>query len=173
MSCMASFSFDTPTTIALFGFIDDEEVDAETGVVEDVFHSPVFLLHAKAVVSMLETALNMMLEGDLAGLARTLRGLGGRHFNYGVQPEHYRVVEAALLKTLQTTLKKKYWSNQLERHWSAVFKFIAKAMMIGAHQKLDVKQEKRQESAGGTMLVLSILSTTLRKLEDIYAEYAQ
>eukprot|EP00980_Cylindrotheca_fusiformis_P016397 scaffold4887_cov118-Cylindrotheca_fusiformis.AAC.7 len=163
-----------PSAISLYGFgIDIDDAEVEIGVREDVYKSPVFLRHARGVVSMLETAINMMLEGDLTGLADTLRGLGARHVGYGVLPAHYTVVEAALLKTLQTALKKKHWSNRSEKHWSAVFKFIAMAMMMGAHQKLEMKQEQRRESAGGTMLVISVLSSSLRKLEDIYDQYAQ
>eukprot|EP00980_Cylindrotheca_fusiformis_P016396 scaffold4887_cov118-Cylindrotheca_fusiformis.AAC.6 len=162
-----------PSAVKLFHFVKDEEVDLETGVVEDVFQSPIFIRHAKGVVAMLETSLHMMRDDDLPGLAGTLRGLGGRHFNYGVQPKHYLLLEAALLQALHTTLGKKRWSNRLEKHWSAVFKFIATAMMMGAHQKLDVKKEEREEAAGGTMLVLAVFNTTLRKLEDIYDQYAQ
>lgn len=143
----------------------------ETGVPEEIYKSPVFLRHARGVVSMLETALNMMLEDDLAGLADTLRGLGARHVGYGVQPAHYMVVEVALLRTLELGLKKK-WTSGLQKHWSAVFKFIAKAMMMGAHQKLEVKQEHRRDS-GGTTLVISVFSTSLRKLESIYDHFAQ
>jgi hypothetical protein len=161
-----------PGAISLYGFGDGAEADEETGVPENLYKSHAFVRHARGVVSMLETALNMMLEDDLEGLADTLRGLGARHVIYGVQPAHYMVVEAALLRTLQIGLKNK-WTPSLQKHWSAVFKFIAKAMMMGARQKLEMKKENRRDSMGGTMVVFSIISSSFRRLEGIYDHYAQ
>jgi hypothetical protein len=161
-----------PGAISLYGFGNGTEADVETGVPESLYKSPAFLRHARAVVSMLGTALIMMLEDDLEGLADTLRGLGARHVIYGVQPAHYVVVEAALLRTLEIGLKNK-WTPSLQKHWSAVFKFIAKAMMMGAHEELEVKQERRLDSSGGKMFVLSYISLSFRKLEDVYDHYAQ
>jgi hypothetical protein len=135
----------------------------EDDIPENLFSSPCFISHAKSVVSMLETALNLMVDNKLEDLSEALAGLGARHVKYGVQPAHYVVVEAALLRTLEIGLQDKFTAS-LRRHWAAVFKFVAKAMMMGAQNSLVIKR------SSATLLLKWAISKSLQTLEHIYDE---
>jgi hypothetical protein len=153
-----------PGAISLYGFgygVDEKHVP------ESLFSSPTFLSHARGVVRMLETALTLMLQNQLEDLSEALAGLGARHVRYGVLPAHYIVVEAALQRTLEIGLKEKF-TPTLRRHWSAVFKFVAKAMMTGAQSTIEIKQ-----SSTSLIIIRTVLKTTFKTIEKIYDDCTQ
>ena len=95
-----------PDAISLYGFGTEiiENPKLVNIVPEHVYNLPSFVTHAKHVVSMLETALTMMIKRELGNLSLALQSLGARHVEYGVKPPHYNIVETALLRTLQLGL---------------------------------------------------------------------
>ena len=67
---------------------------------------------------------------NLDKITTILRALGHRHAGYGVQPEHYDVVGAALLWTLEQGLDSA-WTDDVADAWKAAYKLIAAAMQDG------------------------------------------
>ena len=61
----------------------------------------------------------------------SLRGLGARHVEYGVLPEHYPVVGSALLKTFAQVLNDKY-TPETEQAWVNSYGDIVELMLEGA-----------------------------------------
>lgn len=57
-----------------------------------------------------------------------VRKLAIRHIEYGTRPEHYEVVGAALLKTLEQGLGEQ-WNDDLKEAWTLAFAMIAEAMI--------------------------------------------
>jgi nitric oxide dioxygenase len=68
---------------------------------------------------------------DLERLAPLLRQLGARHVGYGVQPEHYQTVGAALLWTLEQGLGARF-TPDVRQAWSAAYELLAQVMQLGA-----------------------------------------
>jgi methyl-accepting chemotaxis protein len=63
-------------------------------------------------------------------LVPILQSLGTRHAAYGVKPEHYQIVGAALLKTLEQGLGKGF-TQETKQAWTAVYGVIADVMAGG------------------------------------------
>ncbi|WP_186419077.1 globin domain-containing protein [Bosea sp. CS1GBMeth4] len=83
---------------------------------------------AARLMDMLTVALAML--NDPAGLELLLRRLGERHQSYGVRPEHYAAVRAALLWTLETSLGPAF-TAQTRVAWIKVYDQMA-AIMLAA-----------------------------------------
>lgn len=64
-------------------------------------------------------------------LADALKGLGSRHFKYGVQPEHYPMVGETLLKAMASTLEDE-WTPDVAQAWTEAYSAIAGIMLDGA-----------------------------------------
>jgi len=141
-----------PGAINLYHF--GEGID-ERNLPETLFKSPLFVRHTSLVVETLETALVMMQGKDMEKLAATLEGLGERHVRYGVKAAHYIVVETALLRTLEIGLGDK-WSFAIKKDWAAVFKFVARAMMIGAGRSIEIVKTKRRNDEQAKVATLRL-----------------
>lgn len=103
--------------------------------VEDrMFKGRLFKKHAKNVVDMLDSAVQM-LGPDLNELEEILVALGAKHVGYGILPEHYPIVGQALLETLATALGEQF-TDDLRDCWSGVYGFITSSMLKGANQSL-------------------------------------
>jgi hypothetical protein len=131
-----------PGAISMFGF--GEGVD-EKNLPETLFKLSAFQVHTCGVVAMLESALVIMIGDDMDSLAKALSDLGCKHIVYGVQPPHYLIVESALIRTLQLGLKDQ-WTVSIKKDWSAVFKFIARAMMLGAENRVEIVKATRRNA---------------------------
>lgn len=81
------------------------------------------------LVSALVMVIQNLQNPDLLG--SSLRGLGTRHVQYGVLPEHYPMVGASLLKTLDTYLGSQ-WTPKVQQAWLDAYKAIATIMLEGA-----------------------------------------
>ena len=64
-------------------------------------------------------------------LTPALQGLGTRHIQYGVLPEHYPMVGQTLLKAMAVTLKDQ-WTPDVEAAWTEAYSAIAAIMLDGA-----------------------------------------
>lgn len=84
---------------------------------------------AARLMDMLTVALAML--NDPAGLELLLRRLGERHRGYGVEPEHYAAVRAALLWTLETSLGPAF-TAQTRAAWIKVYDQMADIMLAAA-----------------------------------------
>jgi hypothetical protein len=100
------------------------------------------------VVRTLEQALATLLMGtkaQLKDLSKALQDLGTRHVSYGVHPQHFQVVETALLRTLETGLGKDNFSEEERKSWAAIFKFLSKAMIEGSSSGLEIIKASHQD----------------------------
>src|SRR5437870_11632603 len=59
-----------------------------------------------------------------------LEKLGAAHVRYGVHPEHYPMVGATLLKTLEMALGSQ-WNDASKEAWSNLFSIVSKKMLKG------------------------------------------
>jgi len=95
--------------------------------------NPLFKIKSTMFVKMFDVVLNM-LGPDLGPLAITLEELGAKHYDYGVAPGDYDLVGSALFFTLEKYLGSK-WTPKLQKSWSSVYTFIAKAMVAGSERE--------------------------------------
>jgi hemoglobin-like flavoprotein len=65
-------------------------------------------------------------------LTSALKGLGQRHVNYGVRPEHYPIVGAVLLETFADFLGER-WTPALQDAWTQAYEVVCAIMLEGAN----------------------------------------
>ena len=80
------------------------------------------------LMAMLATAVNNLHELD--AILPTVRKLGDRHRDYGVSAEHYTLVGAALLWTLEQGLGSAF-TPAVKAAWSQTYCSLAEAMQDG------------------------------------------
>jgi hemoglobin-like flavoprotein len=78
------------------------------------------------------SAVKTVVDGltNIEQLAPYLVRLGARHVRYGVRPEHFDVVGAALLWTLEQGLGNRF-TPEVREAWTAAFGVITVAMLSG------------------------------------------
>lgn len=81
------------------------------------------------LMSMIGAAVNGL--GNLEALAPVVRKLGARHVGYGVRDEHYAVVGAALIWTLEQGLGAKF-TPEVREAWTQAYGLLADVMQLGA-----------------------------------------
>jgi hemoglobin-like flavoprotein len=64
-------------------------------------------------------------------LANALKGLGTRHIQYGVLPEHYPMVGKTLLKAFSICLESS-WTPEIEQAWSEAYAVVTELMLSSA-----------------------------------------
>jgi hemoglobin-like flavoprotein len=72
-------------------------------------------------------------------LSNALQGLGTRHIQYGVLPEHYPMVGSTLLKTFATCLDSA-WTPQTEQAWSRAYTVVTELMLSGTDYSPNLSQ---------------------------------
>lgn len=92
---------------------------------------------AKKLFASLELVVDHLTQPGVLGEALT--GLGARHVQYGILPEHYPMVGSTLLKTLAFTLQER-WSPELETAWTHAYGAVTEMMLEGANYSPDVLQ---------------------------------
>jgi hemoglobin-like flavoprotein len=83
----------------------------------------------RKLVTMISTAVNGL--GRLETIVPAVRELGRRHRGYGVKPEHYDKVGAALLWTLGQGLGEAF-TPEVEKAWTATYSVLANTMKDAA-----------------------------------------
>jgi hemoglobin-like flavoprotein len=64
-------------------------------------------------------------------LSSALQGLGTRHVQYGVLPEHYPMVGNSLLKAFEASLGTA-WTANVQQAWIDAYEVVAQLMLDGA-----------------------------------------
>jgi len=64
-------------------------------------------------------------------LSGALRGLGTRHIQYGVLPQHYSMVGSSLLKAFEVSLGTA-WTPDVQRAWTEAYEVVTQLMLEGA-----------------------------------------
>jgi hemoglobin-like flavoprotein len=72
--------------------------------------------------------------GDFAAIAPMVRDLARRHVGYGVKPEHYALVGAALLWTLEQGLGEGF-TAEVEAAWAAAYAALSETMIAAAYRE--------------------------------------
>lgn len=83
----------------------------------------------KKLLMVLATAVGAL--DKIETLLPTLHELGAKHTGYGVRPEHYDVVGAALLQTLEAGLGEA-WTPETAEAWTVAYGALSQAMLAGA-----------------------------------------
>jgi hemoglobin-like flavoprotein len=83
--------------------------------------------------SMLLAALVLVRKSlrDLGALVPALVSMGARHHGYGVRPEHYATVGAALLATM-AEIGGADWREEYTAAWAAAYAVVRDTMLSGA-----------------------------------------
>ena len=84
---------------------------------------------AAKLTSMITSAVARLDNLDV--LVPILTSMGKRHNGYGVKPEHYETVGAALLKTLEQGLGDSF-TKETRHAWTVVYGVMAETMMAAA-----------------------------------------
>lgn len=74
---------------------------------------------------------------DSDGLTGALKGLGTRHIQYGVLPEHYPMVGSTLLKAFSLCLGNA-WTPNIEQAWSEAYAAVTELMLSGAEYPVQI-----------------------------------
>jgi hemoglobin-like flavoprotein len=88
-------------------------------------------LQAKRTMAAVKTVVDGLDCLDV--VAPFLIRLGARHVRYGLQPEHFDVVGAALMWTLEQGLGDRF-TPEVQDAWTAAWTIIVDTMMTGMHQ---------------------------------------
>jgi hemoglobin-like flavoprotein len=88
-------------------------------------------LQAKRTMAAVKTVVDGL--DNLDSVASFLIRLGARHVRYGVQPEHFDVVGAALMWTLEQGLGDRF-TPEVRDAWTAAWIIIVDAMLAGMRQ---------------------------------------
>ena len=83
---------------------------------------------SKKLFASLVLMVNNLTKPDVLNSA--LIGLGTRHVEYGVIPEHYPMVGSALLNAMATVLKEQ-WTPDVAQAWTDAYAAITKIMLEG------------------------------------------
>ncbi len=84
----------------------------------------------KKLMAMLAAVVNGL--GNLESILPAASALATRHVSYGARPEHYPVVGAALLWTLEKGLGDG-WTQEVAEAWSAVYGTLSGYMIAEAY----------------------------------------
>jgi hemoglobin-like flavoprotein len=106
----AALLSDYPTVKPLFDNVHMEEQGKK------LFASLVLVVNALRQPEVLEGA---------------LKGLGTRHVQYGVLPEHYPMVGSSLLKTFEVVLVAD-WTADVKQAWADAYGAVTQLMLEGA-----------------------------------------
>jgi hemoglobin-like flavoprotein len=115
-----------PQSKPLFGFALDTDPKNH-----DLLKSPRFAKHAKFLVKMVDTTVNMLKEGVTDHLNKLLTSLGQKHVAYGVTPEYFPFMTQSLLVMLKETI-----TSVDENAWQDVFDYLS-AVMEAGHRRTD------------------------------------
>lgn len=85
----------------------------------------------KKLMQMITAAVNLL--DKLDELVPVVQNLGKRHLAYGVEPEHYDTVGAALLKTLSMGLGDAF-TDEVEEAWTTAYGLLAGTMIEAANE---------------------------------------
>ncbi|MEM7114595.1 MAG: globin family protein [Chloroflexota bacterium] len=129
-----------------------EQVKPIANVAATLFYSRLFKLdptlrpYFKADLSEQKQKLITALAFVVAGLNRpdtilpAVRELGQRHVGYGVQPQHYETVGAALLWTLEQGLGDQF-TDEVRVAWTAAYDLLSSVMQEATQPALALAVE--------------------------------
>jgi nitric oxide dioxygenase len=104
----------------------------------DLLQSKGFVTHASHLISMLDTAVNL-LGPDFEMLTEIMLELGAKHVSYGVTPQMFPIMGECLLQTIEECLTSETehgssfrFTPDMKDSWKEVFLALS-TVMIRAH----------------------------------------
>lgn len=97
-------------------------------------NTPMEEQHKKLMIALVLVINNLR---NIAYLATLLKDLGERHVRYGIIPEYYSMVGAALLKTLESYLGTD-WTPEVKQAWTYGYQAIVNLMLEGKDLESDI-----------------------------------
>jgi hemoglobin-like flavoprotein len=97
--------------------------------VEPLFAHTAMSEQGKKLFNSLVLVVDSLQKPD--ALSAALRSLGTRHIRYGVLPDHYPMVGAALLETFELHLKEA-WTLEVQQAWKDAYAAVTQLMLEGA-----------------------------------------
>lgn len=88
-------------------------------------------VQGRKLMTMLATVVATLERLDQ--LLPTVKALGARHAGYGVEPEHYDTVAAALMQTLEQGLGAAF-GDAVRQAWTLAYSILADAMISAAEE---------------------------------------
>ncbi|OKH26707.1 hypothetical protein NIES593_01265 [Hydrococcus rivularis NIES-593] len=97
----------------------------------------------KLIMSLVYVVTNLRYPQELT---KVLREMGEKHATYGAKAEHYPIVGAALLKTLEAYLGAD-WTPEVKQAWTDAYEEISYLMLEGAkrHETTLASEESLQQ----------------------------
>jgi len=86
---------------------------------------------AQKLISLITFVVHKL--NNINSVLADVRSLGVRHRGYHVQPDHYKAVEIALLRTLSQSLGEQ-WNQETEEAWTAVYALLSETMISAANE---------------------------------------
>lgn len=83
-------------------------------------------VQSKKLMTMISYVINRLDKLDT--ILEDIKNLARRHVKYGVQKEHYELVGAALLWTLEQALAA-LWTNEVKQAWANCYGLLSSAML--------------------------------------------
>ncbi|WP_299489029.1 globin family protein [Acaryochloris sp. IP29b_bin.137] len=140
-------SLDTELLASSFAQIRDRSTEftdyfystlfADYPQVQPLFANTPMQSQAKKLFASLVLVVENLTNPDQLGDALT--GLGARHVQYGILPEHYPMVGNTLLKTFAYLLQER-WTPELEASWTNAYGAVTELMLAGANYSPEVLQ---------------------------------
>jgi hemoglobin-like flavoprotein len=97
--------------------------------VQPLFASTHMEKQGKQLFQSLDFTVNNLRQPDVLGSA--LKGLGTRHVQYGVLPQHYPMVGSSLLKAFAASLGTD-WTPDIQQAWTDAYGVVTQLMLEGA-----------------------------------------
>ncbi|WMJ73515.1 globin family protein [Cytophagaceae bacterium ABcell3] len=121
-----------------------EKVEPISEIAAEIFYKKLFTLdpslkplfkgdmkeQGKKLMLMIKTAVKGL--DDLDALVPAVQDLGRRHVGYGVKPDHYNTVGAALLATLKEGLGESF-TEETEAAWAEVYSILSSTMLEASY----------------------------------------
>jgi len=99
---------------------------------------------------------------DLSAVVGPLQDLAVRHLEYGTTAEHYPVVGACLLWTLEQGLGKA-WNDEVKEAWTAVYGIVSKVM-------LEAAQKSKKELSREELIKKPLSEKQIKLIKDSWAK---
>ena len=118
-------------------------------VVGDAFYSKLFS-HNQSLRKMFPASMDQQYKklmgminliigrlDNLDELSEEINAMARRHVQYGVRPDHYRLVGVALIWTLKQGLGDD-WTPEIESAWTKCYALLSEAMIMASQMKSEV-----------------------------------
>jgi hemoglobin-like flavoprotein len=115
---------------------------ADHSTVKPLFANVNMIKQQKNLFQSLVLIVNSLRKPDVLNTA--LKGLGTRHVQYGVLPEHYPMVGSTLIKSFSICLQDA-WTPNLEKAWIEAYTAVTQLMLEGVDYPAEILNPYNQK----------------------------